>query len=349
MTDAEAMADVHKSLAETLAQALQNLKIQRTPVARLSKFLGRPKKVGDPTVDEWVEELEAFCRQSGIEGRDKVATLLDHLGGVAKEEIACCPPGDRGDYAKLLGILRARFGPQESVQSLNAAFYARHQQEGETLTDFSRALMLFYNRVEAAAADPQESEALTRLREKALREQFVKGVAHPNVRRELRKLDMECPDLNFFEFRDKSLKLYQELDGTVGARTCNQYDEQFSVDKVATTGTPQSAGSDIQKLLEGQTKLAQLLGSMSVHQEQTTKALKDLTKVIEQSLNNKPKFERPISKCAYCSKRGHEYDKCFKRKYDEARKLEEPRPNQSGQGPSPATGVPDSGKATPLS
>ena len=331
-----------EALADVLTQVFQNLKFQKTPVARLSKFFGRPKKQGDPTLDEWVEELEAYCRQLGIEGRDKVATALDHLGGVAKEEVACSPPADREDYARLLRVLRMRFGQQESVQSLNAAFYARQQQEGESLADFSRALMLFYNQIETAANDPQESEALARLREKALREQFIKGAARPYVRRELRKLEMDYPDLNFFEFREKSLKLYQDIDSTV--RTESSYDGQTSVDRVVTPKSSQDACSDLQKLVEGQAKIAQFM-------EQTTEALKELTKVIAQS-NNRPKFGKPNLQCSYCSKRGHEHADCFKRKNDQARKSNESQPNSNRPSPSDACkqGVqPNSGKATPLS
>lgn len=157
-----------KALADTLTGAFQKLQFHRAPTVKLSKFNGNPKRPGELTLGEWVDELETYCRQLDLDEPNRVAVLLDYLGGVARDEVFCSPPENRKNISKLIATLNARFGSSESVQSLNAAFYARNQREGESLTDFSRALVVIYNRIEDAAVDPQEGEANSRLREKAL-------------------------------------------------------------------------------------------------------------------------------------------------------------------------------------
>ena len=83
-----------------------------------------------------------------------MAAAPDHFARVSREEILCSPVEICRDWVKLVKVLNTRFGSRESVQSLNAAFYTR-KLEGESRSDFGRALMMFYNRVEAAAADPR--------------------------------------------------------------------------------------------------------------------------------------------------------------------------------------------------
>ena len=340
MATPEALSEIfvqsQKALAETLAGAFQNLKFQRAPAVKLAKFYGRPQKVGEPTLNEWFEELKTYCRQLGLVGKDKVAAVLDHLGGVAKEEVYCCSPGDRDDYSKLLSILQTRFGSRESVQSFNAAFYSRKQGGDEGLADFSRALVLLYSQVESAATDPQEHEALMRLKEKALREQFVKGVAKPYVRHELHKLGMDNPDLDFYKFRDLALKLYQDFD-----ETSESYEEQSSYNAVdKATSVKGTQNSDFQKLIDGQTNLAKMM-------EKTNETLIQLTDAVKQLSNDKPKFHvKSNLRCSYCSRRGHEASECFKKKKD-AKESELPKPsgpiasNSSDQ-------QSNSGKAPPL-
>ena len=47
---ARIIAKSNEAIAETLANALQNLKFARAPKVKLSKFTGPPQKAGDPTL-----------------------------------------------------------------------------------------------------------------------------------------------------------------------------------------------------------------------------------------------------------------------------------------------------------
>ena len=209
---ADAISKSNQALAETLASAFSNLKYQRAPTIKLSKFSGIPRRAGDPTLKEWFVDLETYARQLGLTDEEKVSAALDHLTGSAREEVLCCPLKDRNEFVKLRELLRLRFRSPETVQSLNYAFYSREQLEGESLTDFSRSIMRLYDRMETMATDPKEKAALSQLREGALKEQFVRGVTDPSVRRELRRLVVDHPKSSFFEMRNLALKLFQDVD-----------------------------------------------------------------------------------------------------------------------------------------
>ena len=47
---AEMIAHTNAVLAATLAGALQGLRVPPVPTVKLDKFMGYPRKVGDPTV-----------------------------------------------------------------------------------------------------------------------------------------------------------------------------------------------------------------------------------------------------------------------------------------------------------
>ena len=52
-----------------------------------------------PRLKEWVDDLDSYSRQLGLSKEEKVNVAIDHLGGVAKEEILCCPKEEkRGNW-----------------------------------------------------------------------------------------------------------------------------------------------------------------------------------------------------------------------------------------------------------
>ena len=160
MASPELMSDMlaksQQALAETLAGALQNLQLKRTPTVKLTRFCGHPGKPGDPNLTDWLNDIETYARQLGLSEKEKVDVAIDHLGGPAREEVLCCPKGERDNISKLTSLLTLRFGATESLQSLHATFYARRQLEGESLTEFSRSLIRIYDRIELAAGSKEQ-------------------------------------------------------------------------------------------------------------------------------------------------------------------------------------------------
>ncbi|KAI3361630.1 hypothetical protein L3Q82_001997 [Scortum barcoo] len=97
-------------------------------------------------IAEWIEELQACVRARRLSVADQALFIFDHLEGEAKEEIKFRSSGEQGDPARVLAILKELYGCTESYVTLQQAFFSRHQLEGETLQEFSLALMALMDR-----------------------------------------------------------------------------------------------------------------------------------------------------------------------------------------------------------
>ena len=205
----------HLALVETLMKALQGVGQAPTPTISLTRFFGRPGSSCDPTIDEWLADFDVFVRQCCVPERERAVVLVDYLGGCAKEEVLCHPDEVRRDFGALVSLLRRMFGPLETVTSLYAEFYSRMQSEGETLAEYSRALIRLHQRIEGAAPTMAERQALAVLGDGALKHQFVVGVRDGWVRHELRWLVLRSPDRPFIVVREEALCLMCEEEASV--------------------------------------------------------------------------------------------------------------------------------------
>jgi hypothetical protein len=165
---------------------------------------------GDPTLIEWLDQFDVYVRQTGVSDVDKAVVILDHLGGCAREEVLCQPDVERHDYGALVALLKLRFAPHETVNSLSAEFYARVQLDGETLAEYSRVLVGLRNRMEKVAATEAEGQALALLRDTALKYQFIEGVQEQSVRRELRRIAFHSAGKPFHDMRNEALCLLDD-------------------------------------------------------------------------------------------------------------------------------------------
>ena len=223
------LVEANAALVASLVQALQGMRPAPTPTP-LQRFLGHPESPGDPTVDEWLADFDVFVRQCGVPEGERAVVLVDYLGGCAKEEVLCHPEEVRRDVGALVSLLRRVFGPWETVTSLQAEFYARMQSVGETLTEYSRALIRLHQRIEGAAPTVTERQALVVLGDGALKHQFVVGVRKEWVRRELRRLMWRLADKPFIVVRGEALRLLcEEEDRLVQMRPVEKATPALSV------------------------------------------------------------------------------------------------------------------------
>ena len=72
-----------------------------------------------------------------------------------------------------MSLLRRVFGPCETVTSLYAEFYSQMQSVGETLAEYSRALIRLHQHIEGAASTVAERHALAVHDDGALKHQLV--------------------------------------------------------------------------------------------------------------------------------------------------------------------------------
>lgn len=146
------MADAETTLVERLVSGLTEALQKRKPnvttqqAIKLSRFHGRPVRAGDPTVIEWIDEVDIYCQQCHVPDGEKAQVVFNHLGGLARDEVKCNPEV-KGDYKALVKLLHQHFGADETVQSLQKTLYERNQNEEESLMDFSRALIRLYDRI----------------------------------------------------------------------------------------------------------------------------------------------------------------------------------------------------------
>ena len=68
---AQMIAQSNAALVATLAEALQGMRASLVPSLKLSIFEGYPKRVGDPTLAEWIHEFDMYARQTGGKDADR--------------------------------------------------------------------------------------------------------------------------------------------------------------------------------------------------------------------------------------------------------------------------------------
>ena len=171
---------------------------------RCPKFNGRTG-IG---IAEWVEEVETCIRVHHLSGDDQAFFIYDHLDGEAREEIKHRPPAERSDPGKILQILQGLYGCTESYVVLQQTFFSREQQEGETLVEYSLALMALMQRVrEGAPLGSLNSEVM-------LRDQFVEHVLDAALKRELKRVVRDRPAATLLEVREEAIRW--ERDGHSG-------------------------------------------------------------------------------------------------------------------------------------
>ncbi|XP_023201868.1 uncharacterized protein LOC111610943 [Xiphophorus maculatus] len=157
------------------------------------------------SVSEWVEEVQACIRARNLSAADQAFFLYDHLEGEARDEIKYRSSQERGDPAKIISILEELYGCNESHVALQEAFFSRKQLEGETLQEFSLALMSLMEKVKAQAPrDMPNTEVL-------LRDQFIEYVLDGALSRALKQYVRLKPAATLLDVRGEAMRW--ELEG----------------------------------------------------------------------------------------------------------------------------------------
>ncbi|XP_077961139.1 uncharacterized protein LOC144409523 [Gasterosteus aculeatus] len=155
-------------------------------------------------LSEWLEELQSCMRARHLAPADQAYFLYDHLEGEAREEIKYRPSTERGDPARLITILQELYGCSESYVALQEAFFSRKQHEGETLLEFSLALMSLMERVKQRAPPGMLNT------DSLLRDQFVEQVLDSTLRRELKQFVRHQPAATLLDVRGEAIRWERE-------------------------------------------------------------------------------------------------------------------------------------------
>ena len=216
------------------------------PSKKLEKFKGGLRSNTDISLREWVAELKSHAETRTLTAEETSALILENLGGQAKEEILGRGDNVRSDPEKIFQILFKVFGDGSDLASIQQSFYS-YTQESDLLT-CSLKLVELYDRI--IELDP----SFRRSRDSALKGRFAECVQDENLSRELRRLNMEQGDLNFFELRDRAI---QWLGKASAKKVASSHETQAQLD-------PEKRLLKLQEdiISKQQKQIDQLLGAM---------------------------------------------------------------------------------------
>lgn len=261
---------------------------------RCPKFNGR-SGVG---IEEWVEEAQACMRMRTMTVSEQAFFLFDHLEGEARDEIKYRPSRDRDNPEKIISALRELYGCAESYVALQEAFYSRRQLEGETLQEFSLALLGLFDRLKQQSPHPILNADVV------LRDQFIECVLDNALRRELKQLARRQPAATLLDVRGEAIRWEREgmPGGARGRSQSAPLVQGIQCGVQGDTGVSSEHGGRLSELGE----LREMLNRQQ-------KQLDQLTQIVARSQS--PQFRgrspRPASViCRRCQQPGHFAREC---------------------------------------
>ena len=203
LLDKEAVrAEVTKE-NDALVSALKDLKTKDKVIVnasrRIDRFRGKPKTVNDPTVDEWIRDIKVQVSMCSLHKEDAVNFVLDHLAGSARLEILGRMDEVKDDPEKIYKSLRVTFGDGDTIPELLQKFFS-YKQSGEDLVTCSINLLELFDKI--AEVDKTFKEG----KQSILKDRLAEAVLDEGLGRELRRLNIEVPDLSYFDLRDRAVK-----------------------------------------------------------------------------------------------------------------------------------------------
>ncbi|XP_049340756.1 uncharacterized protein LOC125804921 [Astyanax mexicanus] len=167
------------------------------------KFSGSTA-TGALSVEEWVEEVQSCTRSRCISDLDKALFLYDHLEGGARNEIKYRSAMVREDPREIISVLKEVYGCAKSYVYWQQRFFDRKQRDGESLFDFSHALMELMDRVKQCKRDAIVNP------DGVLRDQFCENVRDSALRRELKRLVRTDEGVTLLDVRREAIRWIEE-------------------------------------------------------------------------------------------------------------------------------------------
>lgn len=249
----------------------------------------RPFNGSDGTaVRDFVEDIQAGLKLRRLKKEDAIHYVNAHLEGAARQEVKHRPAGEKTDAQSILKILEDAFGDRLTLGQLMRQAYHRIQEDGESVTEYGYALLSLGARIEEKAG---AAEA-----EKIIKEQFQDGLSDQILRREVKRLVKEKPQLSFLEVRDWAVDMED------GERSHITHRRRGAVRQaeVAVEMGPMVEG--LTAAIRGQTDV---LEKMRTQQEEFNFRLTKLEERNQNSMGRRPQVDIRNVQCYRCQQFGH--------------------------------------------
>lgn len=251
------------------------------------------------SIVEWVEEVQACTRARHMSPAEQAIFLFDHLEGEAREEIKYRSQQEREDPNQILAILQELYGCSRSYVSLQEEFFSRKQQDGETLQEFSHALLCLMDKV------VKKTPGVFPNKDVLLRDQFVEHVVDCSLRRELKQFVRSHPHATLIDVRSEAIRWEQEGLPNSGRGRSHSVPNVFGFQQTMQPGYPnysQASSSYNSELGE----LKEILKNQQEQLNRLTQSLATLNNVQHTQPNNR---KRNVI-CRRCQKSGHFAREC---------------------------------------
>ncbi len=163
----------------------------KLPLSRkLNKFDGLNQDVKD-----WIDDACGII--AGLERPEQLTFIMRHLEGTAKKEVKLSPKQCTNEPEKVFTLLREAFGETRSSAKIKRLLYERTQGGKGTIREFSRALLEIADKL----GDDEK------VKEGMLIEVLCENTCDRSVRREMKRMILEKPGLEFTDLGALAIKL----------------------------------------------------------------------------------------------------------------------------------------------
>ena len=264
---------------------------------RCHKFCGNVDSPDSLPIEEWIEEVENHTQTKRLSGREKALFVFNHLVGEARIEIKYQSSVVRDDADEIYNVLRELYGSSHSHISLQRKFFNRKQLEGESLLEYSHALMMLLDQVKKCNVNALSNPQVV------LRDQFCEGVRDRLLSRELKGLVRQHADWSLLDARKEAMRWVTEGDSP----TFKSRPKQLPVSSEAKVGVVCEATMGEHSELS---ELKALIAAQQIQLDTITKSLASsrTSSNVDRSTSRAPRFRRtadgqPI--CIRCNAPGH--------------------------------------------
>ena len=164
---------------------------------RVQKFSGY-----NMSVDDWLEDVQSCTLD--MSRQERASFINFFLKGAAKEDIKYCSNSIRQSPSRIIQVLQGAYGVKDNITKLQKNFLDRVHRQGETLREYSYALLDLIRKV------IRKDDTLIPNKDKSLCDQFSENVRDVMLRTHLKRLVRSDPNMTYLKLREEAIMWSEE-------------------------------------------------------------------------------------------------------------------------------------------